>query len=136
VARVFGPWRRSALCCSAVAAALLLLAAAAFAAQAPASQEQKRDPRKEYALIYGTVWGKDQRPVYGVTVKIRKADEKKVRWTLVSDHSGEFAQRVPPGAADYVIWADIKMPKGKAKPETKVHVEYDERVDVGLHLTE
>ena len=91
---------------------------------------------KDYALIFGTVWdGKDQ-PVYGVPIKIRRANEKKARWEQVSDHRGEFAQRVPVGTQDYVIWADIKVGKGKAKPETKVHIDKDERVDVALHLTE
>ena len=64
---------------------------------APAHQ----GPEKPYALIFGTVWGPDDRPVYGVKVKIRRADQKKARWELFSDHHGEFAQRVPVGPADY-----------------------------------
>ena len=59
---------------------------------------------------------------------------KKVRWELMSDHSGEFAQRVPTGQADYIIWADIKTGKGQSKPESRVHIENDERVDINLHL--
>ncbi len=102
----------------------------------PSAPAQKPDPRKEYALIFGTVWTADNKPAYGVTVKIRRAQDKKTRWELTSDHHGEFAQRVPPGAADYVLWADVKSHKGKPKPETKVHVDNDERVDVSLHLTE
>ena len=97
---------------------------------------QKPDPRREYALIFGTVWAPDNKPAYGVPVKIRRADEKKARWELMSDHHGEFAQRVPPGTQDYIVWADVKVKKGKAKPETKVHVEKDERVDISVHLTE
>ncbi len=91
---------------------------------------------KDYALIYGTVFGPDGRSRYGVPVKIRRADQKKAHWEAVSDHAGEFAVRVPPGATDYVIWADIKVPKGQPKPETRVHIENNERVDVGLHLQE
>ena len=56
----------------------------------------------------GTVWGPDDRPVYGVKVKIRRADQKKAKWELMSDHSGEFTQRLPAGKADYVVWADTK----------------------------
>jgi hypothetical protein len=92
--------------------------------------------RKNYALIIGTVWNAQDRPASGIPIKIRLANEKKARWELLSDHRGEFAQRVPTGAQDYVIWADIKVGKGKTKPETKVHVESDERVDVALHLRE
>ena len=121
-----------------VVAALLVISAAALAASASGPQEKNKHPdlRKEYALIFGTVWSADNRPAYGVTVKVRRADEKKARWELTSDHRGEFALRVPPGQQDYVLWADVKVGKGKAKPETTAHVENDERVDVSLHLTE
>ena len=96
----------------------------------------KSQAKPDYALISGTVWTADDRPAYGVPVKIRRADDKpkKVRWELMSDHSGEFAQRVPPGQADYIIWADIKTKKGQPKPETRVHIENDERIDTSLHL--
>jgi hypothetical protein len=99
-------------------------------------------PDKPYALIFGTVWGPDDRPVYGVKVKIRRADQKKAHWELLSDHHGEFAQRVPVGPADYLVWADLKdykSPPGKRlhqAQEVKVHVENDEREDTGVHLTQ
>ena len=95
---------------------------------------------KPYALIFGTAWGPDNRPVYGVKVKIRRADQKKARWEVYSDHNGEFAQRVPAGKADYVVWADLKGFKSsdgsklQAGPEVTVHVDNDERQDIGLHL--
>lgn len=97
--------------------------------------------KKEYALIFGTVWGPDDRPVYGVPVKIRRAQDKKAKWQVYSDHRGEFAQRVPPGEADYILSADLKGVKTvDGKPlhqvgEAKVHIDYDEREDVGIHLT-
>ena len=103
---------------------------------APAPQK----PGQPYALIFGTVWGPDDRSLYGVKVKIRRADQKKARWELYSDHNGEFAQRVPPGPADYLVWADLKgykSPAGKElhqESEVKVHVDKDERQDLGLHL--
>lgn len=93
-----------------------------------------------YALIYGTVWGPDNQPVYGVTVRIRRATEKKERWEVFSDHSGEFAQRVPAGEANYVLRADLKGSplskkfKLKPGPDVTVHVYNDEREDTGLHL--
>jgi hypothetical protein len=90
---------------------------------------------KPYVLIFGTVWTPDQRPASGIRVRIQKAGDKKPRWELISDSQGEFAQRVPAGTADYVVWAELKGHKGRAA-ETKVHVESDERVDIGLHLTE
>lgn len=92
-----------------------------------------------YALIFGTVWDANDRPVQGVRVKIRRADQKKAKWELMSDRRGEFAQRVPAGKADYIIWADVKPRKGSKSlqpVENKAHIENDERVDIGLHLTE
>ncbi len=60
-------------------------------------------------------------PLYGVKVKIRRADQKKAHWELYSDHNGEFAQRVPAGQADYLVWADLKgykSPGGKELHQT------------------
>lgn len=97
---------------------------------------------KPYAVIVGTVWGPDDRPVYGVTVKIRRATDKpkKVRWQVFSDHHGEFEQRLPAGEAEYIVWADLKgFKSGDGKPlhlvkEVTVHIYHDERQDIGLHL--
>jgi len=103
-----------------------------------ASPDEKKE--KPYALIYGTVFGPDNRAVYGVKVRIRRADEKKPRWELYSDHSGEFAQRVRAGQADYVVWADLKGYKPmdhkelRPGPEVTVHIQNDERSDISLHL--
>jgi len=98
-----------------------------------------RQHNQLYALIFGTVWGPDDRPLYGVKIRIRRENEKRSRWELYSDHNGEFAQRVPAIKADYVIWADLKGYKSPTGAqlhgeEVTVHVEYDEKVDTGLHL--
>lgn len=119
----------------AVAVALIVLPLC-LVPETSSAAPQDKSLQKDYALIFGTVWDKNDRPVYGVPIKIRRADQKKAKWQLMSDHSGEFAQRVPPGTADYVVWADIRVPKGAQKPEKTVHIENDERVDIGLHLTE
>jgi hypothetical protein len=106
-----------------------------------AASDKKLKPTDDYALIFGTVWGPDDRPVYGVTVKIRRLPGKKAKWELYSDHSGEFAQRVPAGEADYIISADLKGVKATdGKPlhlaeEVTVHIENNERADMSLHLT-
>jgi hypothetical protein len=98
------------------------------------------EPEKPYALIFGTVWGPDHRPVYGVRIRIRRSDSKKPAWELYSDHRGEFAQRVPAGQADYLVWADLKEFKSSdykslhAGTEVKVHIQNDERTDIGVHL--
>jgi len=101
----------------------------------------QRSDDKPYALIAGTVWGPDDRPVYGVPVKIRRAKDKRPKWEVYSDHHGEFAQRVPAGESDYILTADLKHVKSAdGQPlhlvqEVTVHVYGDEREDTGLHLT-
>ena len=117
---------------------LLLLSASAL----PAVKDQLK-PHDRYALIFGTVYGPDDRPVYGITVKLRRAQdkEKHARWEVYSNHRGEFAQRVPAGKMEYIVWADVKGVKTedgtKLGPGDPVHVsiEDDERADIGLHLT-
>ena len=117
---------------------MLLLSALLVPSNATAGEPPKQKP---YALIFGTVFDPDGRVVYGVKVKIRRAEEKKARWELYSNHSGEFAQRLPPEKADYVVWADLKdykLPSGKhLKGGTPVTVHIEDiavRYEIGLHL--
>ena len=106
------------------------------------STPKKLKPTDPYALIFGTVWGPDNRPVYGVKVLIRRSSDKKPKWGLYSDHRGEFALRVAAGKEDYVVSANLKGVKTQdghslhLVEEVPVHVEYDERVDIGLHLAQ
>ncbi len=115
------------------AVVLLWSASAGVAAPSPPAEKEKKK-EKPYALIFGTVFGPDSRGVAGVKVKIRRSDQKKAKWELYSDSRGEFAQRVPAGKADYVIWADLPGPKDQPRQEVTARVENDERVDIGLHL--
>lgn len=108
----------------------------ATATAEPPQSSSAKQAKQDYALIYGTVWGPDDRRVPGVPLKIRRASDKKAKWELVSDSTGEFAQRVPVGTQDYVVQADIKVPKGQPRPEATVHIDDNERKDVGLHLTQ
>jgi hypothetical protein len=121
---------------SVLLAILLMGGALSSAPLHPSPQSSSKKNSQDYALIFGTVWGPDSHPLAGVPIRIRRASEKKFRWEQVSNHTGEFAQRVPVGTQDYVIQADIKTPKGVPKPETKVHIDDNERQDVGIHLTE
>jgi hypothetical protein len=121
----------------AMASPVLFVASLVAPVSARASTPEKPKP---YALIFGTVWDPDGRPLYAVKVRIRRADEAKARWELYSNHNGEFAQRLPAGKADYIVWADTKgykLPSGKKLkpgPEVTVHIDDDERSDIGLHL--
>jgi hypothetical protein len=122
-----------------VSAVIFLVAAVAGPPCTRAGEPEKEKP---YALIFGTVWDPDGHAVYGVKVKIRRADQKKAHWELYSNHAGEFAQRLPPEKTDYVVWADLKdykLPSGKhlkGGNEVTVHIEdIAVRYEIGLHLT-
>ena len=121
--------------CAFLALVLFALSATAAGARNALPAQSSPPGKNDYALIYGTVWGPDDRPVAGVPIKIRRASDKKAKWELISDSRGEFAQRVPVGTQDYVVQADIKMPKGQPKPETTAHIDANERTDISLHLT-
>lgn len=108
----------------------LLLAASCSTTRADA-KSHAHDP---YALLFGTVFGPNDRPIYGVKIDIRRSDQKKPKWRLLSNHEGEFAQRVPAGKADYIVTVDEKVKKGGPKVETTVHVDNDERKDFVLHV--
>jgi hypothetical protein len=114
----------------AVPAALLLWLPACAAPTACASGPAP------YALIFGTLWAPGERPLYGVRLRLRRADEKRYRWEAISDHRGEFAIRVPAAKAEYVLVPELKHSKDKPLPETRIHVENDERIDIGVHLQE
>ena len=112
-----------------------------------ATAQNKSDLRKHYGLISGTAYGPEDHPMYGVRVTIHRAGKKHPSWDLVSDHRGEFAQRVPPGPADYVIDGKAEVApvkngapdmhkKLKLKGETTVHIDGEEIEDVSLHMNE
>lgn len=111
------------------------------------SADKDKDLKKHFGLIYGTAYGPDDRPVYGAKIEIHPVGQKHPHWELMSDHQGEFALRVPPGPGDYlvsgeavVIPTENGVPQGKKKKKIKaektVHIQAEERQDVGLHLAE
>jgi hypothetical protein len=113
-----------------------------------AASKEKPKKEKPYALIFGTAYGPTDRPLYGVKITIRPQTKKRPSWDLISDHRGEFAQRVPAGTNDYLIHGEAEYApvgddgkpqlskKVRLKGETRVHVDNEERRDISLHLTE
>lgn len=103
--------------------------------------DKDKDLKKHFGLIFGTAYGPDDRPLYGAKIEIHPVGQKHPKWELVSDHQGEFAQRVPPGPGDYLVTGEAVIVgqdkrKQKFKAEKTVHIQAEERQDVGLHLTQ
>lgn len=128
----------------AIALGLMLLPGAFSFAEK--DKDKDKDPKKHYGLIFGTAYGPDDRPLYGARIEIHPADKKHPVWELFSDHRGEFAQRVPPGPTDYIISGEaeialtengvVQKKRKKFRAESKVHIEAEERQDIGLHFKE
>lgn len=125
--------------------ALVLFLLVAFFPQSLLFAGKDQDLTKHYGLIFGTAYGPDDQPLYGVKVEIHPVGQKKPNWERFSDHRGEFALRVPPGPADYLVTGEVEMvmvqdgkrqPKKKLKAERTVHIQAEERTDIGLHLAE
>ncbi len=122
------------------------VSAALFVSSALALKDQKKE-QKPFGLIFGTVYGPDDRPFYGAKIKIRPVGKKRPNWELMSDHRGEFAQRVPLDPADYEINGEAEIApivdgkpqlsrKKRVKATARVHVEKDVEQDVSLHFHE
>ncbi len=115
-----------------------------FVSSALALKDQKKE-QKPFGLIFGTVYGPDDRPFYGAKIQIRPVGKKHPNWELMSDHRGEFAQRVPLNPANYEIRGEaeiVPLVDGKPQPSRKkrvkatarVHVDKDVEQDISLHL--
>ena len=130
--------------------ALCLAICVLLALFSPCVAASKDKPQKEkpYALIFGTAYGPNDRPLYGVKITIRPEKKKHPSWDLMSDHRGEFAQRVPAGTNDYLVHGEAEYApvgddgkpqlskKVRLKGETRVHIDNEERRDISVHLTE
>jgi len=135
-------WSRNTAACLAMCVLLAILSSGVAAGKEKAKKE------KPYALIFGTAYGPNDRPLYGVKITIRPQNKKHPNWDLISDHRGEFAQRVPAGSNDYLVHGEAEYApvgddgkpqlskKVRLKGETRVHVDNEERRDISVHLTE
>ncbi|HKT52451.1 MAG TPA: hypothetical protein VJV96_19265 [Candidatus Angelobacter sp.] len=112
-----------------------------------ASAQKKDDSKRHYGLISGTAYGPDDRPLYGVRITIHPEGKKHPSWDLVSDHRGEFAQRVPPGPEDYIVDGQVELAplengipqlhkKKKLRDQVKVHIDNEEIRDISVHMKE
>ena len=86
-----------------------------------------------HAVVAGTVFRESGFSLPGatVTLTVKDAPKKAKKLQSVSDGRGEFAFRVPPGAATYVVRASLK---GFQAVEKEASVSGDERVEVTLVL--
>lgn len=86
-----------------------------------------------HAVVAGTVFRESgfSLPGAAVTLSVKDAPKKVKKLQSVSDSRGEFAFRVPPGAATYLVRASLK---GFQPVEKEASVSGEERVEVTLVL--
>jgi hypothetical protein len=65
-------------------------------------------------VIFTTVFDGRGFALFGARVRVRRSEEKKFRWEATSDHSGELALRVPPGA-DYEMTIEARSFKTQTR---------------------
>ena len=95
---------------------------------------QGASPQKDgaYAVIAGTIFHDNGFSLAGAAVTLSRKDAPKIKGLQsVSDSRGEFAFRVSPAPAAYVVKASLK---GYQPAEKEVSVAGEERVEVTLSL--
>ena len=102
------------------------------------SKSAEQAAKRDYALIYGTVWGSGRSSGTLAFPSISAGSPiGRPSGSSFPTGNGEFAlsksPRRDPGLD--IVQANIKTPKGQPKPEATVHIENNERKDVGIHLS-
>ena len=81
-------------------------------------------------VIFATVLNDRGFALYGARTRLRRADEKKFRWEAMSDHQGELAFRVPPGA-EYEMTVEARGFKTETR---KIDTREQNRVDLTIRM--
>ncbi len=110
-----------------VFAVLSFLAGAAFFSEPAAGAQSSSNSHARVFVIFTNVFTEQGFALPGARVRVRRADEKKFRWEGASDHQGEVAFRVPPGA-EYELAIEARG----FKPQTR---KIDAREDTQMDLT-
>ena len=81
-------------------------------------------------VIFATVFSGQGFALPGVRARVRRSEEKKFRWEAISDHQGELAFRVPPGA-EYELTIEARGFKTQSR---KVDARQVNRADLTIRM--
>ena len=110
--------------------ALSCLGGAIAAAPAGAAQDSSSSHARIF-VIFTTVFTDQGFALPGARARVRRSDQKKFRWEGMSDHQGEVAFRIPPGA-EY----ELTIEAHGFKPETrKVDAREENQADLTIRMT-
>jgi hypothetical protein len=107
--------------------AVSLTGASVAARPAPRFQSSSSGLHTHDFLIFTTVFTDRGFALFGARTRLRRAERKKFRWEAVSDHSGEFAFRIPQGA-EYEMTVEARGFKTQTR-------KIDARDDIRAELT-
>jgi hypothetical protein len=106
------------------------LAGATFAFESAARAQNSSNSHAHVFVIFATVLTDQGFAFPGARARVRRSDEKKFRWEGISDHQGEVAFRVPPGA-EYELTIEARG----FKPESrKIDAREDNQADLTIRL--
>ena len=83
------------------------LAGALVAVEPAGSAQNSNGSHAHDFVIFTNVFDGRGFALFGARLRVRRSEEKKFRWEATSDHSGELAFRVPPGA-DYEMTIEAR----------------------------
>jgi hypothetical protein len=111
-------------------ASLVWLAGATFAFEPAAGAQNSSGSRAHDFVIFATVFNERGFALPGARARVRRADEKKFRWEATSDHQGELAFRVPPGA-EYEMTIEARNFKTQSR---KIGARENNRADLTIRM--
>src|ERR1700693_2565140 len=110
-------------------AGLVCLAGATFAFEPGGAQNSSGSHAHVY-IIFATVLNDRGFALTGARARVRRSEEKKFRWEGMSDHQGEVAFRVPPGA-EYEMTIEARGFKTETR---KIDAREDNQADLTIRM--
>ncbi len=109
---------------------LVWLAGATFAFEPVGEAQNSSGSHARVFVIFATVFTDRGFALPDARARVRRSDQKKFRWEGMSDHQGEVAFRVPPGA-EYELTIEARG----FKPETrKIDAREDNQADLTIRM--
>jgi hypothetical protein len=109
---------------------MVWLGGAAFTFEPAGSAQSSSGSHAHIFLIFATVLNDRGFALPAARARVRRSDEKKFRWEAASDHQGEMAFRVPPGA-EYEMTIETRGFKTQTR---KIDARIDNRADLTIQM--
>ena len=109
---------------------MVWLAGATLAFEPAGGAQNSSGSHAHVFLIFATVFTDQGFALPGARARVRRSDEKKFRWEAASDHQGELAFRVPPGA-EYEMTIEARGFKTQTR---MIDAREDNRADLTIRM--